>query len=205
MNAIVVDDEKPARQLLEDYLAKLEEVNCLGSFRSALDARQFLQTQPVDLLFLDIQMPELTGMDLLRLLPNPPLTVLTTAYKQYALESYELQVIDYLVKPIGFERFLKAVEKAREFAQYRQQSTATSPDFFFVKANQRIVKIFLADVLYVEGYREYLKIHTTQGYHLVLMNFKELQTLLPRRALLGCTALFWPTWPKWSTSKATGW
>jgi DNA-binding LytR/AlgR family response regulator len=184
MKCIVVDDEKLARQLLEDYLSKLDDIEVLGSFRSAILARNFLQNQEVDLIFLDIQMPDLTGLELLRLLPQPPITVLTTAYKQYALESYELNVIDYLVKPIAFERFLKAVEKAKDFIHYKSTDKKHATDFIFIKSNQKIIKLFYDDILYIEGFREYLKIHTTTGFHLVLMNFKDAQTLLPTPSFL---------------------
>lgn len=179
MKCIVVDDEKLARQLLEEYLSKLDDVEVLGSFRSAILARNFLQTQDVDVMLLDIQMPDLTGLELLRLLPKPPITILTTAYKQYALESYELNVIDYLVKPIAFERFLKAIEKTKEFLNFKLNEKKPTGDFIFIKSGQKIIKLLYTDILYVEGFREYLKIHTITGYHLVLMNFKDAQSLLP--------------------------
>ncbi len=179
MKCIVVDDEKLARQLLENYLSKLDDVEVLGSFRSAILARNFLQTQEIDLMFLDIQMPDLTGLELLRLLPKPPITILTTAYKQYALESYELNVIDYLVKPIAFERFLKAIEKTKDFLNFKSNEKKQARDFIFIKTGQKIIKLLYADILYIEGFREYLKIHTTTGFHLVLMNFKDAQALLP--------------------------
>lgn len=179
MKCIVVDDEKLARQLLEEYLSKLEEVELVGSFRNAILARNFLQKESVDLMFLDIQMPDLTGLELLRLLPKPPLTIFTTAYKQHALESYEFNVMDYLVKPISFERFLKAIEKVKDYLSYKEQDKSIVQNFVFIKSNQRIIKLFFEEILFVEGFREYLKIHTPTAYHLVLMNFKEAQALLP--------------------------
>lgn len=184
MKCILVDDEKFARQLLEDYISKLEDLELAGTFRTAIEARNFLQKEQVDLMFLDIQMPGLTGLELLRLLPNPPMTVFITAYKQYALESFEFNVIDYLVKPIAFDRFIKAVEKARDYSRYKAGGPDNSPPFIFIKANQKIVKLLFVDILYIEGYREYLKIHTDNGFHLVLMSFKEIQRMLPSSIFL---------------------
>lgn len=196
INCIIVDDEPLARNLLSAYVKKIPSLNLLQTFSSPLPAMEILQNQSVDLMFLDIQMPELTGISFLKILKKRPLVVLTTAYSEYALESYELDVIDYLLKPITLERFLKAVEKVSQrialekenpsgFSNENQQSESIpaphSPPqpFVFVKDGTKLVKIRWKDILYIEGMKDYVAIHTRQQKIVSLQRLKTLESQLP--------------------------
>lgn len=159
LRCIVVDDEPIARKGLEEYMAEIPYLKHAGSFESATEAAQFLSNHSVDLMLLDIRMPRLSGIDFLKSLSEPPLVIFTTAFPQYALESYELNVLDYLVKPISFERFKKATQKA--FDYFILKHPQTLPDYFFIKCNQQLEKILFNEVLFVEAMQNYCIIHTT--------------------------------------------
>jgi DNA-binding LytR/AlgR family response regulator len=186
LTCVIVDDEPLARQLLTEYVRKIPYLELVEVCANALAAMEVLRRQPVDLLFLDIQMPEITGLTLLKVLQQKPLVVLTTAYSEYALESYELDVVDYLLKPISFDRFIRSVEKAS-----RLKTAAAPPpptpipakeapqSFIFVKDGTKLVKIRLADILYVEGLKDYVAIHTRQQKIVTLQRLKILETQLP--------------------------
>src|ERR1043165_4155339 len=156
MNCIIVDDEPLARQGMELNIANVASLQLLGSFSNALAASDFLRKEKVDLMFLDINMPELSGLDFLKSLRDAPLVIFTTAYPQYALESYELDAIDYLVKPIRIERFLKAVNKAENHLRLLQQEANNNQvekiedDFVFIKADRKYFKIYFRDINYIE-------------------------------------------------------
>ncbi|MEL6970296.1 MAG: LytTR family DNA-binding domain-containing protein [Bacteroidota bacterium] len=162
---LIVDDEEPARLLLEKYVEKLPDLKLVATLPSAIEANAMLAKEKVDILLLDIRMELLTGLDLLRSLSDPPATILTTAYSEYALESYELDVADYLVKPITFDRFFRAINKAKVVCNV-SKTDATNPeaspqqDFIFIKSDNRVTKVALEDVLYLESYGEYVKVHT---------------------------------------------
>lgn len=181
INCLVVDDEPVARQGLLEHIREIDFLNPVGDCKNAMEASAWLQKETVDLLFLDIQMPKLTGIDFLRSLPVQPLVIFTTAYPQYAIEGYELDIVDYLLKPISFNRFLKAALKAQDklFLQ-RNQSRQAVDDFFFVKSGQKIEKIMLADILYLEGMSNYIIIHTRQKKHISYLTFKGIQEQLPQ-------------------------
>jgi DNA-binding LytR/AlgR family response regulator len=185
MTCIIVDDEPLARQGLEMSIAGVSSLDMLGSFSNALAANDFLRKQPVDLMFLDINMPELSGLDFLRTLTSAPLVIFTTAYPQYALESYELDAIDYLVKPIRIERFLKAVNKAAHHLQLLKQETGPNDienigeDFVFIKADKKFFKIYFRDILFIEGLKDYVIIHTTDNKIITSMNVKTIGAQLP--------------------------
>ncbi|WP_298739265.1 LytTR family DNA-binding domain-containing protein [uncultured Chitinophaga sp.] len=164
MQCLAIDDEKLVLDLLEDNIRQVPYLHLVKACRNALEATAVLQTTPVDLIFLDIQMPGLNGLQFLQTLPTPPMTILITAYEQYALEGYNLNVVDYLLKPVSFERFLKACNKAQEKFQWQQQATpgahtAAAPDHFFVNVEYTLVKVVTDDILYVEGLKDYVKIH----------------------------------------------
>jgi DNA-binding LytR/AlgR family response regulator len=188
LNCIAVDDEVLALKKIKRYAEKVDYLNLLGTFDNALSTFSFLRENKVDLIFLDIQMDELTGIQLLETLKNPPLVILTTAYDEYALKAYELDVIDYLLKPIPFERFLKAVEKAySHFLNDRgnRQPSATDlakndakPDFAFIKSGNKTIKVYFDKILYIEGMRDYLQVHTVDRKIMTLLNFKDLQEML---------------------------
>ena len=165
IKCIIVDDEPLARSLLEQHIAEVPFLEHVGSFKNALLASQFLTTNQVDVLFLDIQMPKLTGIDFLKSLSNPPKVIFTTAYREYAVESYELQAQDYLLKPITFERFFTAVNRLQVAPKNEVttpiQEAATTPAHIFVYTNKKHIKVILQYIKYVESLKNYLKIHTT--------------------------------------------
>jgi DNA-binding LytR/AlgR family response regulator len=185
MNCIVVDDEPLARQGMELNIANVSSLKLLGSFSNALAAGDFLKKENVDLMFLDINMPELSGLDFLKSLREAPLVIFTTAYPQYALESYELDAIDYLVKPIRIERFLKAVNKAENhFKLLQQEDNKTQvenieDDFVFIKADRKFFKIYFKDILYIEGLKDYVIIYTRDNKIITSMNVKTISAQLP--------------------------
>jgi len=184
MQCLAIDDEKLVLELLEDNIRQVPFLQLVKACRNALEATAILQSTPVDLLFLDIQMPGLSGLQLLQSLPHPPMTILITAYEQYALESYNLDVVDYLLKPVSFERFMKACNKAHErFLRQPLTSAAAepAPDHFFVNVEYTLVKILIADILYVEGLKDYIKIHVASSKKPVItrMSMKAIEEKLP--------------------------
>ncbi len=176
LRCLVVDDEPVARKGLAAYVDQVPFLHLVGTCKSALEAATLLQEQPVDLLFLDIQMPDLTGIEFVRTLDTPPAVVFTTAYREYAIEGFELQALDYLVKPISFERFLKAANRARQFLR---PSPAPESDHFFIKTDGQYVKIRLEEVLYFESDKDYLFIHTPRKRYMTLLSLKQLEQELP--------------------------
>ncbi|KXK31497.1 MAG: LytTR family two component transcriptional regulator [Bacteroidetes bacterium OLB12] len=158
LRCVVIDDEPIARKGMEEYVADVPYLSHVGSFESAADAKVYLSDHPVDLMLLDIRMPKQSGIDFLKELHEPPLVIFTTAYPQHALESYELNVIDYLVKPISPDRFKKATQKAFDYFQLKNPQTV--PDFFFIKSNHQLEKISFSEVLFVEAMQNYCVIHT---------------------------------------------
>jgi DNA-binding LytR/AlgR family response regulator len=183
MNCIIVDDEPLARQGMEINIAAASFLNLKGSFSNALAAGDFLRKESVDLVFLDINMPELNGLDFFRSLRDAPLVIFTTAYPQYALESYELDAIDYLVKPIRIERFLKAVNKAENHLKLLQQESnhveKFEDDYIFIKADRKFFKLYFKDILYIEGLKDYVIIHTESHKMITSMNVKTIDGQLP--------------------------
>lgn len=185
MTCIIIDDEPLARQGMEMNIANASFLQLLGSFSNALAAGDFLRKEKVDLMFLDISMPELSGLDFLKSLRDAPLVIFTTAYPQYALESYELDAIDYLVKPIRIERFLKAVNKAENHLRLLQQEGNNNhvenigDEFVFIKADRKYFKIFFKDMLYIEGLKDYVIIYTQDNKIITSMNIKTIAAQLP--------------------------
>jgi two-component system LytT family response regulator len=163
MKCIAIDDEPLALKLLDDNISKVPYLKPIASCRNAFEAMKVLQENTIDLIFIDIQMPGLTGLEFVAGLQSPPLVILITAYKDYALESYNLSVVDYLVKPVTLERFIKACNKARELHGLKlnkvQNVPSKSPDYFFLNADYSQVKIMFNDIIFMEGLRDYVKIH----------------------------------------------
>lgn len=183
---MIVEDEPLARNLITEYVSKVPYLNLVKACSSALEALEILRNSPVDLLFLDVQMPELTGISFLKSLQKKPLVILTTAYSQYALEGYELDITDYLLKPITFERFLKAVDKANQRMSgggtptpAAEKPAEAPPSFIFVKDGTKLVKIRWDDILYVEGLKDYVTIHTRTQKVISLQRLKVLEEQLP--------------------------
>jgi DNA-binding LytR/AlgR family response regulator len=184
INAIIVDDEPLAQDVLETYIENMSDVKLVSKCSNAFEANQALKDHDVDLMFLDIQMPQLTGIDFLKSLDNPPMTIFTTAYSNYAVDGFELNAIDYLLKPIALDRFMKAVNKAIEAIHSRNRSGASAldqigDDFIFVKADKKLVKLNYADILYIEGLKDYVIIRTDKGRVITLQTMKSLDDKLP--------------------------
>jgi len=176
LNCIIIDDEPLARKGVREYIGDTDFLNLAGEYDTPLKLIDQADLSEVQLIFLDIQMPKLTGLDFLKNLRNPPLVILTTAYPQYALEGFELNVLDYLLKPISFQRFLKAVEKARAFYSARQPEGV---DHIFVKTGQLLKKIVYDDILFVEALENYVAIHTKDKKWVAWLTFKSLEDNLP--------------------------
>ncbi|AEI48714.1 LytR/AlgR family response regulator transcription factor [Runella slithyformis] len=186
LTCVVVEDEPLARNLLEQYILKVSHLQLVKSFANPLAALDFLRNNSVDILFSDIQMPEITGISLLKILPKKPLVILTTAYSEYAIEGYELDVLDYLLKPITLERFLKAVEKATQRLSAAPSLPASETLMpadpvqasIFVKDGTKLVKIRLNEILYIEGLKDYVAIYTKDKKVVTLQTLKSLEVQL---------------------------
>lgn len=176
INCIIIEDEPPALKRTKEYVSKIPYLNLLQSFDNGFEALGFLKQHPVDLIFLDINMDELSGIQLLESLAIKPLVIVTTAYNEYALKGYELSVTDYLLKPFSIERFIQAVDKV--FAQLSKPH-AEERDFFFVKSDYKIEKIFFKDILFIEGMRDYRSIQMPTRRVLTPQTFSDLETDLP--------------------------
>lgn len=178
VSCLIVEDEPIARKIIREFVGQIDYLELAGECENALKAESFLQQQGVDILFLDIEMPKLSGIEYLRNGRIKPLVVITTAYPEYALEGYELDVIDYLVKPIAFTRFLKAVQKAREVIVWRA-GTKPDPETLFVRCENRLEKIILSDVLYVESSGNYISIVLPDKKLLAYVTLKSMEGRLP--------------------------
>ena len=187
INAIIVDDEPLALDILESHISKLPNINLVARCNNALEANSVLKEQAVDLMFLDIQMPQLTGTEFLKALKNPPATIFTTAYDNYAVEGFELNAVDYLLKPISLDRFMKATNKAVEQIELqRGASTEAAPtaagdseDFIFVKADKKLIKVKYEDIVYIEGLKDYVIIRQSDSRIITLQTMKSLEAKLP--------------------------
>jgi DNA-binding LytR/AlgR family response regulator len=181
VRCIVVDDEPLARELLASYIDQLPNLNCVAVCQSALQAFSVLHEQQVDLMFLDIQMPGITGLNFLRSIKNPPKVIFTTAYMDYAVDAFELEAVDYLLKPITFERFIKAVQKVSQKNLDHADAAAKNNEnpYIFLKVNKRLVKIDHADIIYAEGLGDYIKVYTNTQTYTTYMTMSKLDALLP--------------------------
>src|SRR5258708_21016748 len=161
LRCIAVDDEPLALELLEDNISKVPQLQLIASCNNAIEAIKVLQEQTVDLIFLDIQMPGLTGLQFIQSLSTRPMIILITAYEKYALEGFNLDVVDYLVKPVSFERFIKACNKAWELYQLKTRSKEVegSPEYMFVSADYSMLKVVIDDIMWIEGLKDYIRIH----------------------------------------------
>jgi len=189
INVIIVDDEPLAQDVLETYVEKVPNLNLVKKCSNALEANEALKTEEIDLMFLDIQMPQLTGIDFLKSLVNPPIVIFTTAYPNYAIEGFELNALDYLLKPISLDRFMKAVNKANEQIKIQRKISdneeaikeegKTQEDFTFVKADKKLVKVNYEDVIYIEGLKDYVIIRQDDDRVITLQTMKSLEAKLP--------------------------
>jgi DNA-binding LytR/AlgR family response regulator len=185
-NCLIVDDEPLARDLIRSHLNKLDNFDVAAECGDAMKALQELRNHDVDLIFMDIQMPQITGIEFLKTLKNPPKVIITSAYREYALEGFELDVVDYLLKPITFERFLKSINK---YYQISQEETIPAPSdtytnkleepFIYVKENKRVIKVNLDDIVYVEGLSEYVQIYTQKRKIITKTSMTNMEDKLP--------------------------
>ncbi|RYE59508.1 MAG: response regulator transcription factor [Sphingobacteriales bacterium] len=188
MKCIVVDDEPLARQAIKTLIGQFPELEFMAEFSHADAASTYLNDNPTDLVFLDIQMPGLNGLSFARTISQDTLVIFTTAYSQYALESYEIDAIDYLLKPIKQSRFQKAVEKAMSYQKLLRKDAASlnqvSKDFCFIKSEKKTIKVLFADVLFIEGLKDYVILHTVQQKIITAMNIKTIQSQLPSETFI---------------------
>ena len=185
INCLVVDDEPIARKGIVEHVRQIDFLHCVAECRSAMEATQWMQSRRVDLLFLDIQMPKLTGIDFIKNLQKPPLVIFTTAYPEYAVEGYELDILDYLLKPVSFSRFYKASVKAYDYLTLKNKYEGKNQeDFFFIKCNQKIEKIKIAEVLYIEGMSNYIIVHAAQKKYVTYLTFKGVEEQLPQHLFI---------------------
>lgn len=185
ITCIIVDDEPMARDVLRRYIEKIPLLKLTGECSNAIDALVFLQSNNTDLIFLDIRMPEMLGTDFVQTLRNPPKIIFTTAFKEYALQGFELDAIDYLLKPVRFERFMKAVNKAFpkiEDELHDQQlikaEKPTGNDFIYLRVDRKLVKILLTDIIYIESLRDYIKVHTQSRFYITRQTISSIEAML---------------------------
>ena len=184
IQCIAIDDEPLALELLEDNISKVPYLQLVAACDNAMDAMKIMQQQPIDLIFIDIQMPGLTGLQFIQTLKEKPMFILVTAYEKYALEGFELDVIDYLVKPVSLQRFIKACNKANELYQLKakpKQAEETAPGHFFVNVDYSLLKVVFDDISYIEGLKDYVKIHLKSSPKAIItrMSMKSLEDELP--------------------------
>ncbi|WP_018628855.1 LytR/AlgR family response regulator transcription factor [Niabella aurantiaca] len=189
LNCAIVDDEPLAREILTGFMASLPGVTLAGAFGNAFEALRYLRDHPVDALFLDIEMPEISGIALLRSLPQPPVTVFTTAFRNYAFEGFELGVIDFLLKPVAQSRFNQSIEKILDFLTLQKngadlERNGNNREFIFVKSGVEKIKLFLADILFIQGLKDYAIIHSVTGKTVVKGSVKSMQELFPGPAFI---------------------
>lgn len=188
INCLIVDDEPLAIEILQAYVDRIDSIHLVDTCTNALKAFEIVKKQPIDLIFLDIQMPGLTGIEFLKALKPAPQVIFTTAYRDYAVESYELSVVDYLVKPIAFDRFMMAVNKVVEDLPVPVSVSETSSDdspYLFLKSDRKMVKVYLKDITYIEGLKDYVRVKTTDGKEIVsLQKISYLEEKLPSDCFL---------------------
>jgi DNA-binding LytR/AlgR family response regulator len=184
IRCVIIDDEPLARKGLKEYIQDADFLQLVGEFDNPLKAADTLMRENIDLLFLDIQMPKMTGMEFMKTLSHPPMVIFTTAYPQYAVEGFELNAIDYLLKPFSFERFWKAVLKARSMKENEGKTpipvaAAAEPDYFFIKSDSKLVKIFYDEILFIEALQNYVAVHTISKKHITYLTFRSIEEHLP--------------------------
>lgn len=184
MKCIIVDDEPLAIEGMSLNISQIDSLELVGTFSNALDAHKFLKDNDIDLMFLDISMPNLTGLELAKIISNPPMIIFTTAYSEYAVESYEVAAVDYLTKPIRFQRFFQAVSKAEEQYKLRQKTETSTTnqslsEYILIKADRRTHRVAVNDIQYIEGLKDYVLVHTLTEKLAVAMNIKTICTQLP--------------------------
>lgn len=186
LNCVIADDEPLAREGINTYVREIDFLRLCGTCENAIELMKVMDQQKVDLIFLDIQMPKMNGMDFLKIMKDPPIVIITSAYPSYALESFQLNVLDYLLKPITFDRFYQAAKKAKDYFQLLngQTSYGDSKRYFFIKCENKYEKIFFDDILYIEGMQNYVRIYTSKGKYLTLLTLKDIEQNLIKESFL---------------------
>lgn len=179
LNCLIIDDEPLALQLLEDHIRKTPFLKLAGKFEEPLQALPLIESQQVDLLFLDIKMPDISGIDFFKSLTHKPAVIFTTAYSEFAIDGFELKAIDYLLKPISFEKFITACNRMKEYTDLKQAKGARARDYFFINVSHKLHKLFYDDILYLEGFKDYTKVYlaSTPSPLLILHNLKYFEDL----------------------------
>lgn len=195
INCVIIDDEPLARDGMADYVREVDFLNLIATCENPVELMGLLDKHPIDLIFLDIQTPKMNGIDFLKIVRQPPMVIITTAFPTYALDGFQLNALDYLLKPITFERFFKSVHKAREYHQLLHKPAEARPaeaeparaggaDHFFIKSGSKYEKILFDDILYVEGMQNYVTIYTTKGKYVTLLYLKNLEENLDAKAFI---------------------
>ncbi|MBS1576426.1 MAG: response regulator transcription factor [Bacteroidetes bacterium] len=186
INCILIDDEPLALQLLDDYVNKTPYLRLAGKFEEPLQALPLIESGDIDLLFLDIKMPDITGIDFFKSLPKKPEVIFTTAYSEFAIDGFELKAIDYLLKPVSFEKFLSACNRVKEYVELKNNKTVKNKDYFFINASHKLHKVFYEDILYLEGFKDYTKIHLGSASTplVILHNLKYFEDLLDQEEFI---------------------
>jgi len=182
IRCIIIEDEPLAQDVIKSHLQKSGRFNLVGTYRNAPEAKEAIEKEEIDLIFLDIQLPGMTGLNLLRSLSNPPLVVFTTSYPEYALESYEFNVIDYLLKPVSYERFSKTVDKIIDGNIFKTPGSEIKPfyrDHIFIRSDSKFFRVSFSDIIYIEGMKDYLKIHTIEHDIVTHKTMGEMENILP--------------------------
>jgi len=185
IKCIIVEDEKLAQNVISSHLKKIENFELVSICNNALEAKEALDKQPVDLVFLDIQLPGMTGLNFLKTLQNPPLVILTTAYAEYGAESYDLNVVDYLLKPISFERFVKATDKIIErHITNKKNKEENISDHIFIKSDGKFFKTNFSEIIYIEAMKDYIKIYTENNKLITHQTMSEMERILPAKQFI---------------------
>ncbi|GAB3340560.1 LytTR family DNA-binding domain-containing protein [Larkinella ripae] len=191
MNCVIIEDEPLALNLLESYVRRVEGLNLVRSYTNAVEAFTFLQSKTVDLLFLDIELPQISGLELLKSLKNRPPVIMTTAYRDYAVDAYDLDVVDYLLKPVTFERFLRSISKVYQGSQPVASEVPANPlthDFdrayIFLREDREMVKVYLRDILYIESLRDYVRVKTQERQIITYQKISYLEQKLPENKFI---------------------
>jgi DNA-binding LytR/AlgR family response regulator len=188
VKCLVLDDEPLARELIETHIKEIKTLQHVASCDTAMKGFEVLKTKKIDLIFLDIQMPVLTGFDFLKSLHHPPKVIITTAFRDYAIDGYELDVVDYLLKPITFQRFLRAIEKYDHLVSpsttHSNQGSEIQKDFVYLKSNKKNYKVYTSDILFIESLRDYIEVHTSKGKLIIKQPISEIENILSEKNFL---------------------
>jgi DNA-binding LytR/AlgR family response regulator len=186
INCLLIDDEPLALQLLEDFVKKTPYLKLAGKFEEPLQALPLIESQEIDLLFLDIKMPDITGIEFFKSLTHKPEVIFTTAYSEFAIDGFELKAMDYLLKPVSFEKFITAANRVREYIDFKNSKESKTRDYFFINVSHKLHKIFYNDILYLEGYKDYTKVYLANAASplLILHNLKYFEDLLDQHEFI---------------------